>query len=205
MSLNVIQGFVKASSSVWVRVSFILSVWLVYLSWFSYTFNTHRCRCNNWKNNTRKREILLSNDPPPGSETWRPCGMTHLPWPHPEIPDWLLRLALSNDWLPQTTLMKPFGLWLWLSEKKTLTTFPPWFKVVYTSGRVGRSFWFQRAKLNNKKKESQKRNSLLIRFFRELLKHVECLLGTTCVNLSFFFFFSLSIAFSLSLSVSAAS
>lgn len=49
------------------------------------------------------------------------------------------------------------------------------------------------------KQKKQKRNSLLIRFFRELLKHVECLLGTTCVNLSFFF--SLSIAFSLSLSV----
>lgn len=50
-----------------------------------------------------------------------------------------------------------------------------------------------------KEKKKKKRNSLLIRFFRELLKHVECLLGTTCVNLSFFF--SLSIAFSLSLSV----
>lgn len=98
---------------------------------------------------------LPSYDLPSGSETWRPCGTTHLPWPHPEIPDWLLRLALSNDWLPQTTLMKPFGLWLWLSEKTP--DHPPALvqKVVYTSGRVGRSFLFQRARLNIKKSKKK--------------------------------------------------
>lgn len=104
-----------------------------------------------WRKWEKRNYCLPSNDLLSGSETWRPCGMTHLPWPHPEIPDWLLCLALSNDWLPQTTPMKPFGLWLWLSEN-------PW-----PSSRPG-------SKLISEShvqfiKKLQKRNSLLIRFF----------------------------------------
>lgn len=135
--------------------------------------------------------------------------------------------SMTTSWDPW--LAPPFGPFQWLTtadnpdealrtlalalrkkrkkkkrkQKKNSTTFPPWFKKkkkVVASGRAECSLSFQRAKLNIKKKGLEKRNSLLIRFFRELLKHVECLLGTTCVNLSFFFF-SLSIAFSSSLSV----
>lgn len=125
------------------------SVWLSVFCWFIITDFPF-----NYMENEPMRALKskMHVHAPSGSETWRPCGTTHLPWPHPEIPDWLLRLALSNDRLLQTTLMKPFGLWLWLSEKPWPPS-SPWFTVVYTSGRVGRSLLFQRAWIIEKNKK----------------------------------------------------
>lgn len=99
--------------------------------------------------------VYFPPNPPPGSETWQPCGTTRHPWPHPEIPDWLLRSALSSDWPPRNNpdeALWTLALALW---KKTCPTPTPLADSLHWGGWGG-SCLFRRAGFKHKKRQKKK-------------------------------------------------